>query len=162
MVEPLRHRQTKGAETDMLSLTSPRHISTLPTDPNHAPHSRSSLTFARSSPLVIFLPITAIRGLKLHPQPQRPVRDPQIPIASRSYRAPLFPRFPPCEAFERRPPAARPTVVQGARVRNPVEDANQMASFQPMLDLASEFVALGVRFQRPILNCTTLWSLGGD
>ena len=30
MVEPLRHRQTKGAETDMLSLTSPRHVSTLP------------------------------------------------------------------------------------------------------------------------------------
>src|ERR1700722_20796410 len=27
--EPLRHRQTKGAETDMLSLTSPRHTSTL-------------------------------------------------------------------------------------------------------------------------------------
>ena len=40
-----------------------------------------------------------------------------------------------------------------------VEDANQMASFQPMLDLASEFIALGVRFQRPILNCATLWSL---
>jgi hypothetical protein len=31
MAEPLRHRQTKGAGTDMLSLTSPRHISTLPT-----------------------------------------------------------------------------------------------------------------------------------
>jgi hypothetical protein len=31
MVEPLRHRQTKGVGTDMLSLTSPRHISTLPT-----------------------------------------------------------------------------------------------------------------------------------
>ena len=30
MVEPLRHRQTKGAGTDMLSLTSPRHTSTLP------------------------------------------------------------------------------------------------------------------------------------
>jgi hypothetical protein len=42
-----------------------------------------------------------------------------------------------------------------------VEDANQMASFQPMLDLASEFVALGVRFRRPILNCATLWSLDG-
>src|SRR5271166_5869404 len=28
--EPLRHRQTKGAATDMLSLTPPRHISTLP------------------------------------------------------------------------------------------------------------------------------------
>jgi hypothetical protein len=30
MVEPLRHRQTKGAETDMLSLPPPRHIPTLP------------------------------------------------------------------------------------------------------------------------------------
>jgi hypothetical protein len=30
MAEPLRHRQTKGAGTDMLSLTSPRHTSTLP------------------------------------------------------------------------------------------------------------------------------------
>ena len=29
--EPLRHRQTKGAETDMLDLTPPRHVSTLPT-----------------------------------------------------------------------------------------------------------------------------------
>ena len=27
--EPLRHRQTKGTETDMFSLPSPRHISTL-------------------------------------------------------------------------------------------------------------------------------------
>jgi hypothetical protein len=31
MVEPLRHRQTKGAATDMFSLQPPRHISTLPT-----------------------------------------------------------------------------------------------------------------------------------
>jgi hypothetical protein len=29
MAELLRHRQTKGAETDMLSLTPPRHTSTL-------------------------------------------------------------------------------------------------------------------------------------
>src|SRR5271170_3549597 len=35
MVEPLRHRQTKGAETDMLSLTSPRHTPTLPTPVVH-------------------------------------------------------------------------------------------------------------------------------
>ena len=40
-----------------------------------------------------------------------------------------------------------------------VEHANQMASFQPMLDLATEFTAHGVRFQRPILNLATLWSL---
>src|SRR5262249_36208720 len=31
-VEPLRHRQTKGAETDMPSLPPPRHIPTLPVD----------------------------------------------------------------------------------------------------------------------------------
>jgi hypothetical protein len=30
MVEPLRHRQTKGAATDMFSLQPPRYISTLP------------------------------------------------------------------------------------------------------------------------------------
>src|SRR5450432_3416822 len=37
MVEPLRHRQTKGAATDMFYLTPPRHISTLPS----SPHTRS-------------------------------------------------------------------------------------------------------------------------
>ena len=31
MVEPLRHRQTKGAETDMPGLPPLRHTSTLPT-----------------------------------------------------------------------------------------------------------------------------------
>jgi hypothetical protein len=30
MVEPLRHRQTKEAETDMFGLPPPRHISTPP------------------------------------------------------------------------------------------------------------------------------------
>jgi len=30
MVEPLRHRQTKEAATDMSGLQPPRHISTLP------------------------------------------------------------------------------------------------------------------------------------
>jgi hypothetical protein len=33
MVEPLRHRQTKGAATDMFYLMPPRHISTLPIAP---------------------------------------------------------------------------------------------------------------------------------
>ena len=36
MVEPLRHRQTKGAETDMPGLPPPRHIPTLPTLATHA------------------------------------------------------------------------------------------------------------------------------
>ena len=29
MADPLRHRQTKGAATDMVDLTPPRHIPTL-------------------------------------------------------------------------------------------------------------------------------------
>src|SRR5215216_900907 len=38
MVEPLRHRQTKGAVTDMFDLKPPRHTSTLPRSPsrNHS------------------------------------------------------------------------------------------------------------------------------
>lgn len=39
-----------------------------------------------------------------------------------------------------------------------VDDANQMATFPPMLGLA-EFTALGVRFERPILNFETLWQI---
>src|SRR5271169_5094243 len=39
MVEPLRHRQTKGAATDMFYLTPPRHISTLPKSDLTAPKS---------------------------------------------------------------------------------------------------------------------------
>ncbi len=35
MVKLLRHRQTKGAETDRLYLRSPRHILTLPFLTNH-------------------------------------------------------------------------------------------------------------------------------
>jgi hypothetical protein len=33
MAEPLRHRQTKEAATDMFSLQPPRHIPTLPNCP---------------------------------------------------------------------------------------------------------------------------------
>jgi hypothetical protein len=40
-----------------------------------------------------------------------------------------------------------------------VEAAEQMATFQPMIDLAGTFAPLGVRMQRPILNLTTLWEL---
>ena len=38
-----------------------------------------------------------------------------------------------------------------------VADAEQMSSFEPMRKLAAEFVDLGVRFERPILNFDTLW-----
>jgi hypothetical protein len=55
MVEPLRHRQTKGAATDMPGLLPPRHIPTLPfpaTQPSRRerlflPHSRHFLETSR-------------------------------------------------------------------------------------------------------------------
>jgi hypothetical protein len=38
-----------------------------------------------------------------------------------------------------------------------VADAEQMSTFAPMLQLGREFAAIGVSFERPILNCDTLW-----
>ena len=38
--------------------------------------------------------------------------------------------------------------------------AQQMDSFQPMLELGREFAAKGALFERPIMNYTTLWQLG--
>lgn len=43
-----------------------------------------------------------------------------------------------------------------------VADAEQMTTFAPMLALAAEFIALGVRFDRPILNCDTLWQFSSS
>jgi hypothetical protein len=40
-----------------------------------------------------------------------------------------------------------------------LEDAKQLDSFQPMLDLAKEFAAKGAVFERPIMNYATLWEL---
>jgi hypothetical protein len=37
-----------------------------------------------------------------------------------------------------------------------------MATLAPMLALAEEFAALGVEFERPILNDETLWRLEKD
>jgi quinol monooxygenase YgiN len=49
--------------------------------------------------------------------------------------------------------------MSNVSVWDSLEAAQQMATFQPMLELAKTFVELGVRFQRPILNFTTLWEL---
>jgi hypothetical protein len=38
-------------------------------------------------------------------------------------------------------------------------DAEQMATLQPMLDLAKIFVDAGVRFERPITNHEILWTI---
>lgn len=38
-------------------------------------------------------------------------------------------------------------------------DAKQMETLKPMQDLAGEFIAAGVTFERPILNYETLWQI---
>lgn len=40
-----------------------------------------------------------------------------------------------------------------------LEHAQGMASLAPMLALAGEFVALGVAFERPIINYESLWQI---
>ena len=51
--------------------------------------------------------------------------------------------------------------MHNVSVRESVADANQVATFAPMLALAAEFTTLGVRFEQPILNCETLRQLDG-
>jgi hypothetical protein len=53
----------------------------------------------------------------------------------------------------------RNNAISNVSLWDSVDAAEQMATFQPMLDLARTFVSLGVQFQRPILNLTTLWEL---
>jgi len=40
-------------------------------------------------------------------------------------------------------------------------DAKQLDSLRAMLDLADSFIAAGARFERPITNHETLWTLEG-
>jgi hypothetical protein len=40
-----------------------------------------------------------------------------------------------------------------------VDDAKQMDTFQPMLDLGNTFAEKGATFERPIMNHATLWQL---
>jgi hypothetical protein len=42
---------------------------------------------------------------------------------------------------------------------NSLENAKQLDTYQPMLDLGRAFVAKGAIFERPIMNHTTLWEL---
>ena len=43
-----------------------------------------------------------------------------------------------------------------------LDDARQLDSFQPMLDLGKSFIQKGATFERPIMNHATLWQLQGS
>jgi hypothetical protein len=53
----------------------------------------------------------------------------------------------------------RNNAMHNVSVWQSAADADQMATFAPMLELAAEFTALGVRFERPIMNFDTLWQI---
>jgi hypothetical protein len=40
-----------------------------------------------------------------------------------------------------------------------LEDAKQLDTFQPMLDLGKEFVRMGATFERPIMNYASQWEI---
>ena len=40
-----------------------------------------------------------------------------------------------------------------------LEDAKQLDTFQPMLDLGKVFVSKGATFERPIMNYASLWEI---
>jgi len=40
-----------------------------------------------------------------------------------------------------------------------LEDAKQLDTFRPMLDLGKEFVSKGATFERPIMNYTSQWEI---
>jgi hypothetical protein len=43
-----------------------------------------------------------------------------------------------------------------------LDDAKQLDTFQPMLDLGKAFTQKGATFERPIMNYLTLWQLHGS
>jgi hypothetical protein len=51
------------------------------------------------------------------------------------------------------------SAMMNVSVWETLDDAKQMASLQAMLDLAKTFVDAGVRFERPITNHETLWTI---
>src|SRR3974377_1494427 len=67
MADPLRHRQTKGAATDMVDLTPPRHIPTLPVDAPFQARENVGVVVARGRML------SSVRPLMRQEDSRRPV-----------------------------------------------------------------------------------------
>src|SRR6516165_3308578 len=61
MVELLRHRQTKGAATDMLDLKQPRHTPTLPTPAVFGLRTKHSVSSAYRGSFAVYLFVTRER-----------------------------------------------------------------------------------------------------
>ena len=109
-------------------------------DPLRPLRQRQTRTCSRPKRLVFVAgPVTSARRRAARRR-MRSAGDLEIPIGRTPPNSAPSPRFPPCEAFEPRPPAARPTVVQGASMQNP-------RAFRPVAESAFE-LSLGLRTAR--------------
>jgi hypothetical protein len=105
-------------------------------DPLQAPRSRQPLVCSRSNKLVVFARIDNTGRLRPPRRCVRSVGDLQIPIGpAQPNRAPSSPRFPPYEAFERRPPSSP------ARLQRPASETLQRSS-RPLRGLRTARSAL--------------------
>src|SRR5271166_1875408 len=103
----LNRTRAPEQEADVLSRSS-----VLPRSPRQRQRPASS----RPNSIVIIVSAAKIARHRPPRRHARAVRDPQIPIArARPSRAPSCPRFPPREAFERRPQTAHDRPPRGRR-----------------------------------------------
>ena len=77
---------------------------------------------------------------------------------SASSLVPAIRAMPGCLAYYAGSDEASATMVN-VSVWDSLEHAQAMAALPEMSALAKEFVALGVEFERPIINYPALWSL---
>jgi quinol monooxygenase YgiN len=78
--------------------------------------------------------------------------------ASAARLVPAIQALPGCLAYHAGCDAASATMVN-VSVWDTLEHAQAMASLPEMAALAQEFIALGVEFERPIVNYPVQWSL---
>lgn len=80
--------------------------------------------------------------------------------ASSSSLVPAIQALPGCLSYYAGSDETSCTMVN-VSVWDTMEHAQSMASLSEMAVLAKEFVALGVEFERPIINYPTLWHIQG-
>jgi quinol monooxygenase YgiN len=71
---------------------------------------------------------------------------------------PAIRRLPGCVSYYAATDEGSSTMVN-VSVWDTLEHAQAMATLPEMGELAKEFIALGVEFERPIVNYQTLWQL---
>jgi len=106
MAEPVRHRQTKGAATDMFGLQPPRHISTLPTP--------ATRPFALQTGSICQILSTRTRSVDQHRGAARVVDRPEQPGGTQVTASPAGDRENAVATIDR-PVPRKNTVISAGR-----------------------------------------------